>query len=64
VILEESLATQTFILTVHEENIDTHPLPGRFVTSLVDYNILLIALMVKMGIFNSLAIFLHPLSIL
>jgi len=35
------------------------PLSGRFVTYLVDWNFLIIALMVKMGIFNALAIFLQ-----
>jgi len=49
---------------MHSDNIDTRPLPNRFVTSLVDWNFLIIALMVRMGIFNSLEIFLHPLSIL
>ncbi len=31
-------------------SIDTHPLTGRFVSSLVDWNFLIIALMVEMGI--------------
>jgi len=64
VILVESLANQTLLLTVHYDNIDTRPLPGRFVTSLVDLNFLIFALMVEMGIFNALAIFLQNLSIL
>jgi len=42
VILGESLTTQSLL--------DTRPLPGRFVTALVDYNFLIIALIVKMGI--------------
>jgi len=59
VIIGESLSTQTLILTVLKDNIDTCPLPDRFVTSLVYRNFLLIALMV-----NYFAIFLQPLSIL
>ncbi len=31
--------------------------PGKFVTSLIDWNLLIIALMVKFGIFNALALF-------
>ncbi len=36
------------------DDIDTLPLPGRFVTSFVDWNFLIIALMVEMEIFNAL----------
>jgi len=50
VILEESLATQTFTLTVHSGKIDTHPLSGRFLTSLIDWHFLIIALIVKLQI--------------
>ncbi len=63
-ILGESLATQTLLLTMHRDDTDTHPLPGRSVTSLVDWNFLIITLMVEMGIFNALVIFLQPLFIL
>ncbi len=63
-ILGESLATQTLLLTVHYDDIDTRPLSGRFLTSLVDWNLLIITLMVEMGIFNVLTLFLQPLSIL
>jgi len=60
VILVESLATQSLLLIMHRGNIDTCPLPGRFVISLMDWN-LIIALMVKMWIFNYLAISLQAL---
>ncbi len=39
----------------------TCPLPGSFVTFSVDWKFLIIALMVEMGIFNALVIFLKPL---
>jgi len=53
------LATQTFLGGALGRF-----LPGKFVTSLVDWNFLIIALIVEMGIFNALAIFLQTLSIL
>ncbi len=37
------------------------PLPGRFITFSVDWKFLIIALMVEMGIFTALALFLKPL---
>ncbi len=49
VILEESLATQTILLTLIDK-IDTRPLPGRFVTFSVDWKFLIIALMVELSI--------------
>ncbi len=64
VILGESLATQTLLLTLNKDDIDTCPLSGRFITYLVDWNLLIITLMVEMGIFNALTLFLQPLSIL
>ncbi len=42
-------------------DIDTHPLPGSFVTFSVEWKFLIIALMVEMGIFTALALFLKPL---
>ncbi len=60
-VLGESLATQTLLLTVHWDDIDTRPLPGSFVTFYVDCKFLIIALMVEMGIFIALALFLKPL---
>ncbi len=42
-------------------DIDTRPLPGSFVTFSVDWKNLIIALMVEMGIFTALVIFLKPL---
>ncbi len=59
VVLGESSATQTLLLTVHQGDIDTHPLSGRFITFYVDWKILIIALMVEMGIFTALALFLN-----
>ncbi len=59
-VLGESIATQTLLLTVHYDDIDTRPLPG-FVTFSVDWKFLIIALMVEMGIFTALALFLKPL---
>ncbi len=64
VILGESLATQTLLLTLNKDDIDTCPHSGRFITYLVDWNLLIITLMVEMGIFNALTLFLQPLSIL
>ncbi len=63
-IVGESLATQTLLLSIHQDDIDTRPLSGRFVTFLVDWNLLIIILMVGMEIFNVLTLFLQPLSIL
>ncbi len=60
-VLGESLATQTLLLTMHCENIDTRSLPASFVTFYVDWKFLIIALMVEMGIFTALALFLKPL---
>ncbi len=57
----ESLVTQTLLLTVHYDDIDTRPLSGRFITFSVDWKFLIIALMVEMGIFTALALFLKPL---
>ncbi len=51
VVLGESLATQTLLLTVYHD-IDTRPLPAI---------ILIIALMVEMGISTALALSLKPL---
>ncbi len=42
-------------------NKDTRPLPGSFITFYVDWKFLIIALMVEMGIFTALVIFLMPL---
>ncbi len=42
--------------------IDTRYLPGRFVTSFVDCNHFIIALVMEIGIFNALALFLQPRS--
>ncbi len=36
-VLEESLASQTLLLTVHWDDTDTRPLPGSFVTFYVDW---------------------------
>jgi len=57
VILEESLATQTLLLTVHLDEINTCPYPGSFVTIYVDWKFLIIVLMVEMGIFTALVLF-------
>ncbi len=54
----ESLATQTLCLTVRKDNIDTHPVPGRFLTSLIDWHFLIIALMVWNGDFQCFSNFL------
>ncbi len=54
-VLGESLATQTLLL-------DTHPLPCSFVKFYVDWKFLIIALMVEMGTFTALALFLKPLN--
>ncbi len=54
VVLEESLATQTLLLTVHYDDINTRPLPGSF----IDWKFLIVALMVEMGMFPALALFL------
>ncbi len=54
VVLGESLAA----LTVHSDDTDTRPLPDRFITIYVDWKFLIIALMVKMGAFTALALFL------
>ncbi len=62
VVLGESLATQTLILTMHLDDIDTRPLPGGFVIFSVDWKFLIIALMVEMGIFTALALFLKRLQ--
>ncbi len=48
VIFEESLASQTFLLTMHLEDIDTCPLPGIFTKFSVDWKFLIIGLMVEM----------------
>ncbi len=56
VVLEESLATQTLLLAVHYDDIDTGPHPGSFVTFDVDWKFLIITLMVEMGIFTALAL--------
>ncbi len=63
-VIGESLATQT--LLPHQcirDDIDTRPIPGSFVTFYVDCKFLIIALMVEMGIFTALALFLKPLHI-
>ncbi len=36
VVLGESLAAQTFLLTVHQNDVDTRPLPGSFIAFYVD----------------------------
>ncbi len=38
------------ILIIWPAPVDTRPLPGRFLTSLVDWKFLIITLMVEMGI--------------
>ncbi len=60
-VLGESLATQTLLLTVHWDDIDTRPLPDSIITFYVEWKFLIIALMVEMGIFTALALFLKPL---
>ncbi len=60
-ILEESLAAQSLLLTVHWDDIETYPLPGSFVTFHVDWKFLIIALMEEMGIFTALVLLLKPL---
>ncbi len=59
--LKESLDTQSLLLTVHSDDIDTRPLPDSFISFYVDWKFLIIALMVEMGIFTALALFLKPL---
>ncbi len=54
VVLGESLATQTLLLTVHQD-IDTRSLPGSFVTFSVDRKFLIITLVVEIVIVNALA---------
>ncbi len=46
---------------MHYDDIDTRPLPGSFITFNVDWKFLIIALMVEMGLFTALALFLKPL---
>jgi len=55
------LATQTLLLTMHLDDIDTRPLPSNFVIFYDDWKFFIIALMVEMGIFTALALFLKPL---
>ncbi len=62
-VLGASLASQTLILIVNYDYIDTLPLPGISVTFSVDCKFLIIALMVGMGIFTALALFLKPLQV-
>ncbi len=48
VILGESLFTQTLLLTVPLDDIDTRPLLGSFITFSVDWKFLIFALMVEL----------------
>ena len=59
VILRDYFASRTILLTVRGVNLQTGPLPGWFLTSPVALNFLTIALIVEMGIFNCLDIFLY-----
>ncbi len=61
IVLGESLATQIILLTMHQDDIDTRPLPGRFIIFSVDWKFFIIALVVEIGIFTALAIYLKPL---
>ncbi len=63
-VLEGSLATQTLLLTVHWDDIETYPLPGSFVIFYVDWKFIIIALMEEMGIFTALALFLKATSLI
>ncbi len=63
-VLGEFLATRTLLLTVHYDEIDTRPLPGIFVKCYVDWKFLIIALMMKMGIFSVRSTFLKPTSLI
>ncbi len=63
-VLGESLVTQTLLLTMHQDDIDTRPLPGSFVTFSVDWTFLIIALMVEMGIVHCSSSFLKATSLI
>ena len=52
----------TIFLTVRGDNINLHPLPGKFATVPDVWNFLIVALTVLSGMFNRLSIFLYPLS--
>ena len=60
VILGDSFASRTILLTVRGVNLQIGPLPGWFLTSPVALNFLIISMIVEMGIFNCLEIFLCP----
>ncbi len=62
-VLVESLATQTLLLTMHYDDIDTRPLPGRFVTFYVDRKFLII-LDVGNGDFHCSSSFLKATSLI
>ncbi len=47
---------------MHEDDIDSRPLSGSFITFYVDWKFLIIALMVEMEMFTALALFLKPLN--
>ncbi len=54
--------TQTLLHTVHQDDIDTRPLPGRFIQLSVDWKFLIIALMLEIHNFNLILICASQLS--
>jgi len=61
VILGDSFASRTILLTVRGVKVAyTRPLPGWFLTSPVALYFLIISMIVEMGIFNCVEIFLRP----